>query len=1029
MTSSPCGMLECFANKAESTDSGIAVDIPNKDKNVLDDDTLVDETTDTGIGEIDSVIRSPSSGGGLTQLSVKSHGAKPANGEALQGFENELSENAAPKRNRNPIFPLWSQFTSIFHSMIQSFVVSVAVASARRPKITILSVTMISFGLLAAGWFTNFNINTDEQEIYAPFKSRTKTHSEWINNESGFPGNARVFTVSLHADGDNVLGSDYIRQVFQVVDSVRAIEGYDHVCSQGDYVNFDGDVTCKIASVSRFFKHDIDVFEEVYEEGGEEAITKVISADTYENLTPVDTDMILGNYVDDPDTGLIESVDSYLVFFFLANKDKEGLEKLEGLMMDKMAQMQVEWDNDASPLKLEYFAMRSYSDEFQRAIEKDLYLLPIVFFLMSGFTCLVFFRCDRVQSRSLLGIGSVVTILLAIMSSFGILFMIGVPFTSMTQILPFVVFGVGLDDAFIITGAYFRTDPDKEPEERIREAMEEVGLSISVTTITTMVAFMLGLLSTIPAIYWLNLYAFPTIAVDFLFQITFFVALIVLDERRIQANRMDCCTCITSKKVSEDWESDIAAPNQTRTRKTVSERFMAWYARKLLRPWVKFVVVVLFLGYAGFCSYTTTKLTQEFDFADLLPADSYVKDFLYSIETYTTRVLGVGIYFRGDHDQMDPDMQRQMKNYVDELSALPQFIDDPPFCWFRDFEEFMNSSLAKGVGLENMTYTEQLDYAFSVPAIKETYGKHVVRNESGAITASRCFTYAENVDLKVVKDQIGILQAQREVTARQPINQGTKDWSFFTFDRVYFIWEFYAVAVEELIYTTISGVAAVCAVGFLFFPHWTGIFFVGPLIAMLYINLLGTLQWAGLHINAVTYICLVISIGLMVDFIVHVLLRYYESSKRTREDRVRDTLETMGASILVGGLSTSLGVLPLALSTSNILSTVFISFFAMIALGVTHGLVFLPVLLSICGPTGTMDSVDIIEEGDLVLKPQSGSDTDQSDDDSDKTTGFNVKAQSSYNSEPSHHEVLHSSRTMREESLEVVQWSTTMAWI
>jgi predicted RND superfamily exporter protein len=86
-----------------------------------------------------------------------------------------------------------------------------------------------------------------------------------------------------------------------------------------------------------------------------------------------------------------------------------------------------------------------------------------------------------------------------------------------------LVFGVGLDDTFIITGAYYRTDPDKEPAERIREAMQEIGLSISITTITTIFAFMLGCFSTIPAIFWLNLYAFPTIAIDFIFQITFFI--------------------------------------------------------------------------------------------------------------------------------------------------------------------------------------------------------------------------------------------------------------------------------------------------------------------------------------------------------------------------------------------------------------------------------------------------------------------------------------------------------------------------
>jgi predicted exporter len=84
---------------------------------------------------------------------------------------------------------------------------------------------------------------------------------------------------------------------------------------------------------------------------------------------------------------------------------------------------------------------------------------------------------------------------------------------------------VGLDDTFIITGAYFRTDPEKEPAERIREVMQEVGLSISVTTMTTVVAFILGCISSIPAIRWLNFYAIPAILMDFVFQLTFFIGM------------------------------------------------------------------------------------------------------------------------------------------------------------------------------------------------------------------------------------------------------------------------------------------------------------------------------------------------------------------------------------------------------------------------------------------------------------------------------------------------------------------------
>ena len=82
----------------------------------------------------------------------------------------------------------------------------------------------------------------------------------------------------------------------------------------------------------------------------------------------------------------------------------------------------------------------------------------------------------------------------------------------------------------------------------------------------------------------------------------------------------------------------------------------------------------------------------------------------------------------------------------------------------------------------------------------------------------------------------------------------------------------------------------------------------------------------------------------------HIILRYYESEGDTREEKVKETLRTIGASILVGGLSTCLGVIPLAFASSAILKTVFISFIAMVTLGVAHGLILLPVLLSYMGP-------------------------------------------------------------------------------
>ena len=82
----------------------------------------------------------------------------------------------------------------------------------------------------------------------------------------------------------------------------------------------------------------------------------------------------------------------------------------------------------------------------------------------------------------------------------------------------------------------------------------------------------------------------------------------------------------------------------------------------------------------------------------------------------------------------------------------------------------------------------------------------------------------------------------------------------------------------------------------------------------------------------------------------HVALRYYESTKRGRVEKTKDMLHTMGASVLLGGISTFLGTAPLALTSTSIFHTIFVSFCGIVSLGITHGLVLFPVILSMIGP-------------------------------------------------------------------------------
>jgi len=554
------------------------------------------------------------------------------------------------------------------------------------------------------------------------------------------------------------------------------------------------------------------------------------------------------------------------------------------------------------------------------------------------------------------------------------MFIIGVPFTSMTQVVPFIMFGIGLDDAFIIWGAYQRMDRSIPVLDRVHNTMEEVGVSIFVTTFTSVVAFALGGLSKVPAVYWLCYYAAPTIFIDFIYQTTFFVALIVLDERRVEAKKRDCFTCL--KAPSNGTEEQDEAPEGT-----IVDRFMTWYSDILMIPVVKVLVLAIFFGIFGGLGYSASLLKQEFYFTDVLPSDSYVGDYWDLRDAHTGGAPFLPYVVFRDVNQGDPDIQSQMDDYLNSIVAMDVVGSQPEFFWLRDFQSFLNStqsmsSLAAGFptdsayynnyrvspstvaeDMSSLSFEQQLDIFLTVPSYDQLYSNNIVRNAAGSITVSRTRVQMDRINQRLVKSQVDALEEQRVISEATPINAGVDpdDWKFFTFEELYYIWQFYTDSPSELVLTTILGVSAVSIVSLIFIPHWSSVLFVAPIISILYVDLLGFLQLCGVAINAVSYISLVMSIGLMVDFLLHILLRFFESKETSRDAKVKDVLQTMGTSILIGGISTFLGVLPLVFSTSTIFSTIFYCFLGLVVLGITHGLIFLPVVLSLLGPTVVLD--------------------------------------------------------------------------
>lgn len=139
-------------------------------------------------------------------------------------------------------------------------------------------------------------------------------------------------------------------------------------------------------------------------------------------------------------------------------------------------------------------------------------------------------------------------------------------------------------------------------------------------------------------------------------------------------------------------------------------------------------------------------------------------------------------------------------------------------------------------------------------------------------------------------------------------------------------------------------------ISFLFIPNVLCSLWVAFSIVSIELGVVGYMALWGVNLDTISMVNLIMCIGFSVDFTAHICYAYMSSGATRPADRVRESLYALGLPIMQGAISTVLGVSALILAGSYIFMVFFKMIFLVIVFGALHGMILLPVLLSLFGP-------------------------------------------------------------------------------
>ncbi|XP_069953395.1 patched domain-containing protein 3-like isoform X2 [Cherax quadricarinatus] len=652
---------------------------------------------------------------------------------------------------------------------------------------------------------------------------------------------------------------------------------------------------------------------------------------------------------------MVVSVKALSIFYWLktntAKQDADASLWEEALLK--------EMDNrDFGSISVARFVSRTLETELENNTNSVVPFIGVTLTIMILFSVCSVMMGDWVRTKPWLGFLGVISANLACAASFGFLIYLGVEFIGINMASPFLMLGIGIDDTFVMLAAWRRTRLQDSVQERMAHTFAEAAVSITITSLTDMISFFVGAITPFPCVQIFCLYTGTAVLVTYAWHITFFGGCLAL-AGFMEKEQRHGITCRKIKPLSEAVDDGccyrtfctggISEADPWNPIDNKPHAFMVFFrdyvARFLNIPAIKALVIMVFLMYLMVACWGCTMVKEGLERRRLSRDDSYSVHFYDSEDKYFREYpYRIQVAITGDVTYSDPETQK-------ELMALHKKFEGLSYSggalytesWLRAWLGF----LERNQEYLDINITSEADFCahlkelyLSGPA--NPFAQDVKFNENSTrIIASRFIVQTYKIlDANADKD---MMEAFRKVASDSKFNVTVFNPFFIYFDQ-------YVLVRTTSIQAICLAAGIMMVVSLIFIPNPLCSLWVAFSIVSIEIGVVGYMTLWGVNLDSISMINLIMCIGFSVDFSAHISYAYLAAKVDTPDERVQECLYALGVPIIQGGLSTILGITALILAPSYIFITFFKTVFLVIFFGALHGILLLPVLLSLMGP-------------------------------------------------------------------------------